>query len=166
MTAKGGRPSAPVFLGDDWRELRDAQWEVRDDTLAEVVGKVTMFHRHAIAVMAAEDDRVAAALDAGPFFDAFALYPPYVYLAGAWRHAQGHVHPSLPGMLDLSGLVEDWRGWAREEPERWFLRRPTLVRRFAVLTARSLVPGSDTIVALTDLLNELRAHYPLPPVPR
>lgn len=158
-----GARSQPGFHGDDWHELRDAQHDQRWDDLAVMVGRISDTYRRASVVMGCEDDPVAEALRAGPFFDGRSLVVAHSYLAAFWRHANGHVNPSLPGMLDLGPLLGQWRSWMRREASFWIIHHPILVRRVALVATRSLVQRVDTIVAEMDLWESLREFYPLPP---
>ncbi|HMR61676.1 hypothetical protein, partial [Amaricoccus sp.] len=122
----------PYFHGDDWHELRDAQYEDRWDDLAMMVGRVSDMYRRASVVMGREDDPVAEALRAGPFFDGRSLTVAQAHLAAHWRWKEGHVNPSLPGILDMELLLEAWRKWVMSEVTLWIIDSPILVRRAAI----------------------------------
>lgn len=168
---KSTDPDAPPqtpehFLGDCWHELRAAQTATRRDDLAEIAGQVTAMYRRASIVMGREDDPVAEALEAGPFFDGRSLIVAHAHLA-AWRRLrQGHVHWPLPGIIDLDPLLREWSKWVRYEVVVWILRRPRLIRLATTVVARSLAQRVATIEAERDLWDGLRAEYPLPPNPQ
>jgi hypothetical protein len=155
--------SRPSFRGDDWHELRDAQYAGRLDDLAMLVGEVSDMYLRACVVMGCEDDPVAEALRAGPFFDARSLFVAHARLAAVWRLRHGHVHPTVPGLLDLGPELAQWRAWVVGEVTFWILRRPLLLRRAALVVTRSLVQTPATIVAEMDLRDSLADFYPLPP---
>jgi hypothetical protein len=160
----GERPrSRPYFHGDDWHELRDAQYDDRWEDLAMMVGRVSDMYRRASVVMGREDDPVAEALRAGPYFDGRSLTVAHAHLAAFWRLRNGHVNPSLPGLLDLEPLLAEWRRWVIDEVTLWIIHRPILVRRAALVTTRSLVQRTGTILAEAELWESLKEFYPLPP---
>lgn len=155
--------SRPCFRGDDWHELRDAQYVDRSDDLAGMAGTVHDMYQRACVVVGREDDAVAQSLRAGPFFDPQSLAPAHAHLAAVWRLRNGHVHPSLPGVVDMYPLVRDWQRWLSSEVILWIIDRPLLVRQAAIVVTRSLIQRTSTIVAEMDLLDTLRDRYPLPP---
>ncbi len=153
----------PVFEGDDWHELRDAQYDQRENDLAIIMGRVCDMYLRASVVMAREDDPVAEAIRAGRFFDARSLMVAHAHLAAFWRLKHGHVNPSLPGILDMWSLLDAWENWVMHEVTLWILDNPRLVRLSALVCARSLVQTRDTIVAEMDLWDALKEYYALPP---
>lgn len=155
--------SRSSFRGDDWHELRDGQYDGRWDDIAAMVGEIADMYLRASTVMGCEDDPVAAALRAGPFFNGRSLMVAHARLAAFWRLTTGHVHPTLPGLLDLAPELTQWRAWMLREVRHWIIHHPILVRRAALVVARSLVQTADTIVAEMDLWDSLKALYVLPP---
>lgn len=156
-----GPQTRPVFLGDDWWELRDAQSAGRAELMARLAGLVCAFYQRAAVVTGRETDPVAIAFRKEKLFDLRAVYVAHDHLAGHWRLIQGHVHPPIPGLCDIPRMLDDWRDWAMSEGRRWIVDQPILLRRFALVFAFSRT--RDSLLHEMDLWDALKEHYPLTP---
>lgn len=151
----------PVFFGDDWAELRDAQTTARAEAMARLAGCVCRTFLRAAVVMGRETDPAAIALRRDLLFDLRATYVAHDHLAGHWRLVQGHVHPPIPGLCDIRRMVRDWQDWALREASLWVLDQPLLLRRFALVIAYSRT--GDSLLHELDLWDTLKEQYPLTP---
>jgi hypothetical protein len=119
------------------------------------------FYRRSAIVLGKEDDAVLESLRAEPNFDLRTLGVAHAHLAAFWRMQNGHVNPSLPGILDLDKQLHEYHDWVVTEATLWIIDNPLLIRLFAlVLVQQNTAPG---IMAEIDLLDELKVYYPLVP---
>lgn len=151
----------PLFAGDDWHELRDWLYGERAIACSRIAGLVFDFYRRAAIVLDRTDDAVLESLTAVKHFDLRTLGVAHAHLAAYWRRQNGHVDPTIPGLLSHSRLVDEFEDWVIGEASLWIVDNPRLVRLFAlVLVQQNTASG---IAAEMDLWDELKAFYPIVP---
>lgn len=166
--------SAPNFAGDYQHDLRDAMLDHRAGTLAAWAGSAANSYLAATRLLDIRDDPIADSLETFRTFDMACLQLAHDYLAAYWRcHHLAAFRTDKAPFIDvfddrysygfrfqLGTILHGFRSWLMIESGGWARKAPFLIRRIClVLVQQNTASG---IMAEIDLMDSLRARYPMP----
>lgn len=175
--------SRPNFPTDRHHDVRDAMLAARGDTVAMWTGQAAEEYLAACRMLAIRDDPIADSLETFNTFDLASFAVAHDVMAAHWRHRHLPEFLANPD-LDISELArfdpewfERYRGfhlcpsailvafrcWLVKQTVRAARNDPTVIRLIClVLVQQNTASG---FMAEIDLVQTLRARYPIPTIP-